>query len=588
MVLLLRAAIDGEISSSDGVQVVCGYAQLLRKNIEHAGSAYQDRLVNGPLEDETSSSEKVDDETRGQGPDTDKVDPHWELKKVLARPEEDFYELLGLQKLRWRATEDDIRKAFRKISLKYHPDKVGDVGESGREAAEEYYKRILKAYELLSDKKKRAAYDSVDEVDDSIPTESEVNAGGFYEKLSRAFDTNARWSENRMPRLGDDETAYEEVDRFYDAWFRFKSWREFTLNQEYDPDQADCREERRWMERQNAKVAKGAKQAENARIRKLVELAYRNDPRLKKRREEEKRIKEQAKEEKKKRYEEAQRAIQLEQEQAQKRKEEEEAKLREKALIEKKERDKQKRVLRKTKQRVREAAQPTTVDSIELTAMLEEICNELQQMELNTFAEGLESTEEQDLEKAIRSEKARILRRASEDQARRAAERANGLSKNKKMDDVPWTEEEKSMLSKALAKFPGGTRDRWERVAEFVQTKNAAQCLAKVNSSKTARAQSVAAKTQKPDEGKRVSGGARKDVAVLSDGPPNSFNFSKKQQAALEAAMKQCPPSLGDARWTKVAEKVSQKTADQCEGRYKELVTFFKQKKEAQQKGQQK
>mmetsp|Transcript_26822 Transcript_26822/g.104149 ORF Transcript_26822/g.104149 Transcript_26822/m.104149 type:complete len:282 (+) Transcript_26822:955-1800(+) len=281
-----------------------------------------------------------------------------------------------------------------------------------------------------------------------------------------------------MPRLGDDETAYEEVDRFYDAWFRFKSWREFTLNQEYDPDQADCREERRWMERQNAKVARVAKQAENARIRKLVELAYKNDPRLKRRREEEKRIKEQAKEEKKKRYEEAQRAIQLEQEQAQKKKEEEEAKLKEKALIEKKERDKQKRLLRKTKQRVREAAQPTTVDSIELTAMLEEICNELQQMELNTFAETLESTEEQNLEKAIRSEKARILKRASEDQARRAAQRGNGLSKNKKADDVPWTEEEKSMLSKALAKFPGGTRDRWERVAEFVQTKNAAQCLA--------------------------------------------------------------------------------------------------------------
>eukprot|EP00183_Erythrolobus_madagascarensis_P001019 CAMPEP_0185854744 /NCGR_PEP_ID=MMETSP1354-20130828/23367_1 /TAXON_ID=708628 /ORGANISM="Erythrolobus madagascarensis, Strain CCMP3276" /LENGTH=61 /DNA_ID=CAMNT_0028556583 /DNA_START=96 /DNA_END=278 /DNA_ORIENTATION=+ len=59
----------------------------------------------------------------------------------------------------------------------------------------------------------------------------------------------------------------KEVDEFYDFWFTFKSWRDFSLDLEYDVDQAECREERRWMERQNAKTSKARKLVENQRIR---------------------------------------------------------------------------------------------------------------------------------------------------------------------------------------------------------------------------------------------------------------------------------------------------------------------------------
>ena len=62
----------------------------------------------------------------------------------------DFYKVLGLNK---SATEDDIKKAYRKMALKYHPDKNKSPG------AEEKFKEIAEAYEVLSDPKKKQIYD---------------------------------------------------------------------------------------------------------------------------------------------------------------------------------------------------------------------------------------------------------------------------------------------------------------------------------------------------------------------------------------------------------------------------------------------
>lgn len=63
----------------------------------------------------------------------------------------DYYEVLGLQK---GASEDEIKKAFRKMAMKYHPDK-----NPGDKAAEEKFKEINEAYSVLSDPDKKSKYD---------------------------------------------------------------------------------------------------------------------------------------------------------------------------------------------------------------------------------------------------------------------------------------------------------------------------------------------------------------------------------------------------------------------------------------------
>lgn len=66
----------------------------------------------------------------------------------------DYYRILGLSK---GASEDDIKKAYRKMALKYHPDKNKSPN------AEEKFKEVAEAYEVLIDKKKREVYDQYGE-----------------------------------------------------------------------------------------------------------------------------------------------------------------------------------------------------------------------------------------------------------------------------------------------------------------------------------------------------------------------------------------------------------------------------------------
>lgn len=68
----------------------------------------------------------------------------------------DYYEVLGVSKT---ATDAEIKSAYRKLAIKYHPDKHVDDNEADKKAAEEKFKEAAEAYEVLSDKDKRARYD---------------------------------------------------------------------------------------------------------------------------------------------------------------------------------------------------------------------------------------------------------------------------------------------------------------------------------------------------------------------------------------------------------------------------------------------
>ena len=69
----------------------------------------------------------------------------------MSPPKHDYYETLGVER---KAAADDIRKAYRKLARKYHPDL-----NPGDKSAEERFKNVQEAYDILSDPKKRQMYD---------------------------------------------------------------------------------------------------------------------------------------------------------------------------------------------------------------------------------------------------------------------------------------------------------------------------------------------------------------------------------------------------------------------------------------------
>jgi len=81
----------------------------------------------------------------------------------------DYYEVLGVNR---DASEDDIKKAYRKLAMKYHPDRNPDNPK-----AEEQFKEAKEAYEMLSDAAKRAAYDQYGHA--GVDPAAAAGAGGF-------------------------------------------------------------------------------------------------------------------------------------------------------------------------------------------------------------------------------------------------------------------------------------------------------------------------------------------------------------------------------------------------------------------------
>jgi molecular chaperone DnaJ len=122
----------------------------------------------------------------------------------------DYYDLLGVAR---NASGDEIKRAFRRLAMKHHPDKNSDPG------AEERFKEINEAYEVLSDPEKRAVYDRFGHAGADSPfarTFEGFDIGGFGDIFDAFF--GGAGSRRRQPQRGPD-LRYRVTLTFEEAAF---------------------------------------------------------------------------------------------------------------------------------------------------------------------------------------------------------------------------------------------------------------------------------------------------------------------------------------------------------------------------------
>ncbi|KLJ12366.1 DnaJ like subfamily C member 2 [Blastomyces silverae] len=192
---------------------------------------------------------------------------------------QDHYAVLGLSKHRYRATEEQIKRAHRKKVLRHHPDKKAASGNTDEN--DSFFKCIQKATEILLDPVRRRQFDSVDELADVPPPGKKK--GNFYKLWSPVFESEGRFSKIQpVPKLGDENSTKEEVEEFYNFWYNFDSWRSFEYEDEDVPDDNENRDHKRHIERKNANARRKKKTEDTARLRRLVDDALAGDERIKK------------------------------------------------------------------------------------------------------------------------------------------------------------------------------------------------------------------------------------------------------------------------------------------------------------------
>ncbi|KAI1004829.1 Zuotin [Podosphaera aphanis] len=222
---------------------------------------------------------KVEDEDIGDISEPE--DPSMLLRDAKDWKSQDHYAVLGLSKYRYRATEDQIKRAHRKKVLRHHPDKKAAAGSTEDDS---FFKCIQKATEVLLDPVKRRQFDSVDEAADvQPPTKKQQKDGKYYKLWSNVFKAEGRFSrEQPVPKFGDENSTQEEVETFYNFFYNFDSWRSFEYQDEDVPDDNENRDQKRHMERKNNNARKKKKNEDVARLRKLVDDAMAGDERIKK------------------------------------------------------------------------------------------------------------------------------------------------------------------------------------------------------------------------------------------------------------------------------------------------------------------
>jgi DnaJ family protein C protein 2 len=493
-----------------------------------------------------------------------------------------LYVVLGVGE---SCTSDDIKKSYRKLVLEKHPDKQQGLRPEEAEKFRNEFLQIQEAFEVLNDDRTRRMYDSTLPFDDTIPSEKDVaNDSTFFELFAPAFARNERWSTRRpVPSLGSMESSREAVEKFYDFWFnKFETWRDFSHHDEYDLSHAESRDEKRWMEVQNARIRKKKLSEENARIRKLVELAEKLDPRVKKFRHADA---EAVAEEKRKRQLEKEERLRIEDE---KKKEIERRKL--EALMEEEIiREKEKLVkleIKKIRSEIRQTLNVLDNERFNESLLVLLTTIEKAQAMLQRARTALDGGQVEEMIAEIIYEKANMSRTSSVPSIP-APETVTPPSCEQFEGSGDWTAEEIQLLTRGMQKYPVGTNRRWEVIQGLVGgSKTVAQVI---DMSKLVASKKVVEVNQLIQSKTKNYQAATPDVdyerkATAPAQPVNTIesndDWSPDQQKQLEDAMRKFPSSLPAAeRWTKIAESVSGKSKQQCVARFKYIRELIAKKK---------
>ncbi|NWR76212.1 DJC21 protein, partial [Centropus unirufus] len=213
------------------------------------------------------------------------------------------YEVLGVRR---DAADEELKRAYRRLALRWHPDKNL---ENVEEAAEQF-KLIQAAYDVLSDPQERAWYDSHREAllkggvdgdyqDDSLDLLCYFTVScysgygddekGFFTVYRQVFEKIAkeemeyitREDAEEFPMFGDSQSDYDTVVHpFYAYWQSFCTQKSFAWKEEYDTRHASNRWEKRAMEKENKKTRDKARKERNELVRQLVAFIRKRDKRV--------------------------------------------------------------------------------------------------------------------------------------------------------------------------------------------------------------------------------------------------------------------------------------------------------------------
>jgi DnaJ homolog subfamily C member 2 len=600
-----------------------------RKIIEPAGRPFEEyiqiRLKGKDLMDDLCGSNE-DEEIIEE----DKEEYEWEKEykanqksnDIIFSGKDNYYAILGIEELFMNATTDDIRRAYKKLALVYHPDKnkenislendnsaddskmqeltdpeslqnieMSKLTEEEKTKIEINRKwlKIKEAYETLLDDEKKKKYDSTFQFDDVIPDDDEdYDEKSFFSSFGPVFLKNSIWSKKKpIPKLGDMNTPLERVKQFYRFWLNFQTWRDFSVEGEYNLDEASCRYEKRQMLKENKKMKSSQLKEEKARLIKLANMAYKHDPRIKMEEEKIRAEKEKIRQE---------RILQK-----QKEKEEEEERIR---LLKKQ----QEENLKRQQEMIIKEKKDTLESVINLAGELGITLSSEDkfQIELNGKTDTCKTVLNEVLAKEDKKDKITVYKNMTKSffgvKFTDDVEKSNSGNTNSL-----WKKEEIHALQKAVKKYPPGLRDRWDKIGEIVKTKSTNQIiqmthylttnpsikidedvdLNQILSGKKSEKKVVekpkVEKVEKVEQDKNtivIPQTQSKDSATASTASkPEEENWSEEQQKALEGALKKFPSSLpANERWTNIAGEVQGKTKKQCVDRYKYLSSLIKKK----------